>query len=205
MNRTIFIKYLIVQLFLNFNIVAFAQQYGTDNILNFYTVEQSIYIPYGQKAIYQDFDTRMEIDVDSASFVSPAYFSLFAFDKNGIYYKGKLVDPDTTGFRFLSTSWRNGEVYIWKNNKHVYVGNSILNDIDAPTCVGVVNDVLRDKNGQYENFNKITDKQKNKELLREYPQGSEGLSYEYMTKYIVSTLSILNQRKELEGIDPKSF
>ena len=175
-----FVRLAVLIPFLCCCIPASAQQYGTDNILNFYTVEMPIYIPYGSKVIYQDFDTRMEIDVDSASFTSyddlvPAAFAL---DKNGIYYKGVLIDSDTVGFRYLTDRHHpDGISDIWKNRNHVYAGNSILKDIDAATCVVVVNDILRDKNGQYENFVKISDIQKNKKLLEEYPKGYDGHSF----------------------------
>ncbi len=203
MNKTISVrKYIVMQLLLCFCIITSAQQYGTDNILNFYTVEKSIYIPFGQKVIYQDFDTRMEIEVDSSSFVSAVYPSVFAFDKNGIYYKGKLVDTDTTGFRYFSDIYTNEKrLHIWKNKNHVYASDSILTNIDAITCVWVVNGILRDKNGQYENFEKITNNRRNKELLREYPKGSEGITYMYLTDYFRPATS----GYMFDDIDKESF
>jgi len=181
-------------------ILASAQQYGMDNILNFYTVGTPIYIPYGSKVIYQDFDTRMEIDVDSASFTSNAYmFPAFAIDKNGIYYKGILIDSDTVGFRYLADRLHpDGKSDIWKNRNHVYAGDSILKNIDAATCVIVVNEILRDKNGQYEDFVKISDPQKNKKLLEEYPKGHEGLSFTYDDL-------LFNRIEGMEGLDRESL
>ena len=46
-------KHLITLLFLCYCILASAQQYVAD----FYTMETPLYIPYGAKVIYQDFDT----------------------------------------------------------------------------------------------------------------------------------------------------
>lgn len=176
-------KFFICLLF-SFSAFVSAQKYGVDNILNFYTVDAPIYIPYGPKVIYQDFHTRIEIDVDSATFVSANYYKPeFAFDKNGIYYKGKYVDADTTGFRFLTSIYHQEQkLDIWKNQGYVYAGDSLLKNIDAETCVYLSNRILKDKNGFYKDLRKIADKKEIKKLLKEFSEEYEGIPYHVMIK-----------------------
>ncbi|MDP9081041.1 MAG: DKNYY domain-containing protein [Bacteroidota bacterium] len=81
--------------------------------------------------------------------IQSQYAEEFAFDKKGVYHKGKLITADTSGFKVVGEA--NGHKF-WKNNSHVFDNEMVLKDADAVTfevimCYNIP--YLKDKNSVY--------------------------------------------------------
>lgn len=121
--------------------------------------------------VYQENKVRKVFRPDMASFGYPQKYSnlFFAKDKNGIYYKGNLIEVDTTGFKIVgdthdyTTKTKDGYgrwVIIWKSGNKVFRDTvDVTGNIDVPTFEsisrGVNTSYFKDKNYVYYFENKI--------------------------------------------------
>ena len=97
--------------------------------------------------IYEDCNTRTYLDADVKSFRLPKYYNNFAFDKNGVYVKGKFVQTDTTGFTYLG----GREILLWKTATKVYNDTTEVIGADVLSFKPVESSILyfKDKSALY--------------------------------------------------------
>lgn len=103
-------------------------------------IDQPLYIVNANSIIYQDNERIVRMNADPASFRRPKTYpsDYFALDKNGIYFKGKLVTADTTGFKIVGEI-RTDDYYaprhtLWKNHQHIFDNDQIVKgDFDVKT------------------------------------------------------------------------
>lgn len=89
--------------------------------------------------IYQDCDTQFVFYPDMATFTLLFPFAeVFASDKNGIYYRGKLLNVGSEGFEVVDTQARSrvhgyymGVDYLWKTDAQVFFGTEAI-DVAHP-------------------------------------------------------------------------
>lgn len=111
--------------------LAFPTQISTD---------RPLYIINANSIIYQDNEKLVRIDADLATFRRPTQYDadFFALDKNGVYFKGKLVTPDTAGFKIVGQI-RTDDYYaprhtLWKNHRYIFDNDHIVKgDFDVQT------------------------------------------------------------------------
>ena len=112
------------------------------------------YIINQDYVIYQEKNARKIIKPDMASFVR-LDVSVFAKDKNGIYYQGDLIKIDITGFRVVgvishydkpSDYW---EEPIWRTYKQAFRGTKPIAISDPATFESVTICYFKDKNYLY--------------------------------------------------------
>ena len=107
----------------------------TDASLTFPTrisTDRPLYIVNANSVIYQDGEHLVRIKADLATFRRPKEYDAdcFALDKNGIYFKGKLVTPDTAGFKIVGQI-RTNDYYaprhmLWKNHRYIFDNDQIV-------------------------------------------------------------------------------
>jgi hypothetical protein len=130
-----------------------------------FSIEGPMYIVNSNYVIYQEYGKTNLVDMDVKSFTYPKYdhTQLFALDKNAIYFRGKKVKNDTTGFKILANKPNpvnqfTLDVY-WKTKDQLFKNTEeIIGDYDIPTLMPVSyqNDpYFKDKNFIYYNFKKI--------------------------------------------------
>ena len=113
------------------------------------------YIINQDYVIYQEKNTRKIIRPDMASFAR-LDVSVFAKDKNGIYYQGDLIKIDITGFRVvgvISHYDKQSDYYweepIWRTYKKAFRGKKQINISDPATFETVSICYFKDKNYLY--------------------------------------------------------
>ncbi len=80
--------------------------------------------------------------------MSTALDFALGWDKNGLYYRGQLIEKDSTGFAYLGSTPEGKE--IWKTKKHVFSNDKIIKDADASTFEPVeYAPYFKDKNHVY--------------------------------------------------------
>ncbi|CAM3478772.1 hypothetical protein FLLO111716_13280 [Flavobacterium longum] len=140
----------------------------TDASLTFPTrisTDRPLYIVNANSVIYQDGENLVRIKADLATFRRSKEYDadFFALDKNGIYFKGKLVTPDTAGFKIVGQI-RTDDYYaprhtLWKNHRHIFDNDHIVKaDIDVATFRSAYSSTdyyFKDKNFLYFGTQKI--------------------------------------------------
>ena len=114
------------------------------------------YIINQDYVIYQEENTRKIIKPDMASFARLDDGSIFAKDKNGIYYQGDLIKIDITGFSvvgFISHYDKQSDYYweepIWRTYKQAFRGTKPIAISDPATFESVTTCYFKDKNYLY--------------------------------------------------------
>jgi len=95
-----------------------------------------VYIINKNYVVYERDKTRKIIYADVASFRIPESPSGtgMAIDKNGVYFNGKLIKIDTTGFEIVGEINSYGNyTYLWKTAHKVFKDTIELHGIDART------------------------------------------------------------------------
>ncbi len=99
------------------------------------------YIKWQGKIIYHSLHEwkLLNADFDTFRTLNSYDYNSFAFDKNGIYLAGKLIDTDTTGFKsFHSSSY-------WMNKNNMYCYDKILPGRDMETLEYIGNYYYKDQ------------------------------------------------------------
>ena len=115
------------------------------------------YIINENYVVFQKDNTRKTFTVDGNSF--RVYDDDFSLDKNGVYYQGKLIPTDTTGFKILiykSIPKEGKDKYaytllpIWKTQQGVFIETKLIKDIDPFSVETIKNSYyLKDKKHLY--------------------------------------------------------
>jgi hypothetical protein len=115
------------------------------------------YIINENYVVFQKDNTRKTFTVDGNSF--RVYDDDFSLDKNGVYYQGKLIPTDTTGFKILiykSIPKEGKDKYaytllpIWKTQQGVFIETKLIKDIDPLSVETIKNSYyLKDKKHLY--------------------------------------------------------
>ena len=116
---------------------------------------RDVYIMNETYVVYQDYDLRKVFYPDMATF--KVIDEDFSADKNGIYYQGKLVKVDTTGFKIIGSKeikeikgWSRGvDRYYWRTNKQAFFGTKPIAISDPATFETVTYCYFKDKNHVY--------------------------------------------------------
>ena len=114
------------------------------------------YIINQDYVIYQEKNARKIIKPDMVSFARLDDGSIFAKDKNGIYYQGDLIKIDTTGFGVvgvISHYDKQSDYYwkepIWRTYKQAFRGTKPIAISDPATFESVTICYFKDKNYLY--------------------------------------------------------
>jgi len=112
------------------------------------------YIINEKYAVYEDCSIRKVVYPDMASFKVQEQPAIgFAIDKYGVYYRGELIETDTTGFKVIGTTYDQKEFRVfWRNKAQVFANNEALEDVDVQTFGPVIywnSPYFKDKNSLY--------------------------------------------------------
>jgi hypothetical protein len=144
------INFLFLLTLLLVNKIGFCQYKKTVSLIDTLSLskysEAPVYIVNKKYVVYEFGETRKIIYADIPSFkaLRYAYNTVFALDKNGVYFMGKLIDTDTTGFKLLGYSDNVSKGWFWKNKYKVYKDDIELLGVDAGSFESV-----RFGNGRY--------------------------------------------------------
>jgi hypothetical protein len=120
-----------------------------------------LYIANENEITYQGQDSIKHFTADGATFRlfakdkyrDRALKAYFALDKYGVYFKGKLIKADTTGFKiFTQIDWAYGLPIIWKTNNVVCVNEKVYSLADAASfqlAFPLKNEYFKDRNHLY--------------------------------------------------------
>jgi hypothetical protein len=154
-------KYFILLLILFFRLISFSQETIslTDPIIdenlkvpywdsNYFG--SPIYIVNDKYVVYEEPKTRILINENSKSFKSTKQRE-FCLGKSGVYFKGKLITTDTTGFTILE----GYSPYMWKTKNKVFKNETEITGVDAKSLKIVDFRCYKDKDHVYYNDKKI--------------------------------------------------
>ncbi|WP_281233974.1 DKNYY domain-containing protein [Flavobacterium gelatinilyticum] len=127
---------------------------------------ETLYIKTKNYVIFLQGRNQVKLKADMKSFriPYPNYEGAFALDKKGIYYKGRLIKTDTTGFKIISslytTNYGEEREVIWKTKHKLFRNNIEIEgdfDLETFTAAGASsqNSYFKDKNCIYYDFKKI--------------------------------------------------
>ncbi|WP_161595768.1 DKNYY domain-containing protein [Flavobacterium pectinovorum] len=129
-------------------------------------LNRPFYIINKNYVVYQkDINVRNILKVDLETFKIPRNFynTLFALDKNGIYFDGDFIATDTTGFKFVaeirSPDNNRRRQMLWKTNQKLFMDATEIKegiDVKSFKSAGYSNEnYFKDKNYVYYKFKKI--------------------------------------------------